>query len=43
MAQGELIRWSCVEINDDSVIGERETHHEGKNLVLVTNCGTSLF
>ena len=39
----ELIRWSQVEINDDSIVERRETHCKGKNFVLVANCGTSLF
>ena len=43
MAQSELVGWGRVKIDDNSIIGGRETHGEGENLVLVANCDAGLF
>ena len=43
VAQSELIRWSQVEIDNNSIIGGREAHCKGENLVLITDHDASLF
>lgn len=43
VAQSELICGDRVKIDDDSIIGGREAHREGENLVLVADSDASLF